>query len=91
MEDAEERQFGKVIFGDDVKRTRFEIAKNHKKKFKSFEDGSVVKEDFDVVAVMCGMDTGKSTLLQRHLQILRENITHPPLLKLLEVESCPLV
>jgi hypothetical protein len=86
-----EPMFGKVMFGENAKITANEIAKVHEKMFLKFESGSVVKEDFNVAAVMCGMGTGKSTLLQRHLQTMRDNVKHPSLLELLQVSSCPLV
>jgi hypothetical protein len=86
-----EPMFGKVMFGENAKTTANEIAKEHEKMFLKFEKGSMVKEDFDVTAVMCGMGTGKSTLLQRHLQSMRDNVKHPSLLELLQVASCPLV
>jgi hypothetical protein len=86
-----EPMFGKVMFGENAKTTANEIAKEHEKMFLNFESRSEVKEDFNVTAVMCGMGTGKSTLLQRHLQSMRDNVKHPSLLELLQVASCPLV
>jgi hypothetical protein len=74
-------KFGDVMFGlESVQETIAFIADE---RHACFKNESKVKEDFVVPALLCGMGTGKSTMLENHLKTLKNSCSDPDLKSLL--------
>ena len=74
-------KFGKILFGVDSIQDM--IAETANKRHGYFKRGVRIKEHFDVPALLCGMSTGKSTMLERHLEVIRTRCSDPDLKNML--------
>lgn len=81
MQGQNHAKFGEVTFGlESVQETIASIAD---KRHACFKNESKLKEDFVVPALLCGMGTGKSTMLENHLKTLKNGCRDPDLKNLL--------
>jgi len=86
-QDSKQRSFGKTFLGvEEIKKI---IAKLADEKYKFFHLGEQSSENFIIPALLSGMGTGKSSMLDHHLEALREHCTDTGLKALLE--RAPLV
>ena len=81
MKNQDHAKFGKVLFG--VESVKGKMAETANARHAHFKNGTNLKEHFVVPALLCGMGTGKSTMLESHLNVLRERCSDPDLIKLL--------
>jgi hypothetical protein len=81
--------FGAKLVG--VKEVQVKIAVVADQTYGAFLKGDADKENFKVPVILSGLGTGKSSMLDRHLESLRENCNNSDLLELLTVHRKPLV
>jgi len=83
------KMFGAKLVG--VKEVQVKIAVVADQTYGAFLKGDGDKENFRVPVILSGMGTGKSSMLDRHLESLRQNCNNSDLLELLAVHRKPLV
>ena len=88
-QDEEDAKFGETMFG--TEKISKQVSETAQEMFEYFTKNIKVKECFPASVLVSGLGTGKSTFLDQHLNILRENCTNPKLLTLLNDDHYPLV